>query len=304
MKILVTGATGFIGRNLIPYLCSKGHQVTIMVRDPEEVPERWSVQIIQQNHIGATRAAQFEGQDVVVHLAGVAHDHAADKSEYETVNVGGTISVVNACVSAGVKRLIYLSSVKVNGPYEGEPFSPRSAKRPDDEYGRSKLKAEDMVKAQTTLETVIVRVPLVYGPNVKGNFASLVKLVKLGLPLPFGSITARRSYLSTDNLNDLLVHCLTSSEVAGKVVYGSDPDSLTLPQLLNLIAAGMERPLMLMPIPTSVLRPICSVFLGASRIEKLFGALEVDVSYSKKRRGWSPPYTTRDCLDRMFGHSA
>lgn len=300
MKILVTGATGFIGRALTPYLVSRGHQVTVLARHPIDIS---GVDVLPISDITAVTEAHARGQQVVVHLAGQAHDNAADESSYRHVNVIGTEAITRSCVQAGVSRLVLLSSVKVHGDAPDDCLNARSATRADDAYGRSKLEAEGIVRAQTNLESVIVRIPLVYGEGVKGNFAALVKLVSSGLPLPFKSVTARRSYLGIDNLVDFLACCLDSPKVAGKVLYACDSEPLSLPELLQAVADAMSRRLQLVAIPSVLLRPTIGSMIGRKRANKLFNRLEIDLAETIRQTDWAPPYTTAQGLQRMFGHT-
>lgn len=299
MKVLITGATGFIGSALAPHLASLGHYVTALVRHPIDLP---GVHTVDFNDISAFSLAHAEGQDVVIHCAGVAHDNDADDSLYHHVNVVGTEAVTRHCVQAGVRRLVYLSSIKVHGDTSSKPLNEHSALHPDDAYGRSKLEAERIVLAQSTIEAIVVRIPLVYGAGVKGNFAALMKWVAMGLPLPFGAVTARRSYLALDNLLDFLAMCIQVENAQGSVLYACDDPALTLPELLGLIAMAMDKPARMVPVPLPLLRAAATLLLGAKRAGKLLNNLEIDLAETTRQTGWRPPYSTAQSLARMFGH--
>lgn len=299
MKIAITGASGFIGQALTSHLAALGHQVTALVRRPIDIADVRSVLI---EDITTVNASHIDGQNVIIHLAGVAHDNDADRNRYHRVNVIGTEAVTRACVQSGAQRLIYLSSVKVHGDASSVPVNAGTPLQPADDYGRSRIEAEQIVLAQSLLDPIVVRVPLVYGKGVKGNFATLVKLVKTGLPLPFASVTARRSYLGIDNLLALFALCANSDKLGSQVLYGCDPAPCSLPEMLQLIGQAMDRKVKLFALPAPILRFAASLALGGKRADKLFNQLEVDLTGTQRLTGWTPQHGTAECLQRMFGH--
>ncbi|MEX0941522.1 MAG: NAD-dependent epimerase/dehydratase family protein [Pseudomonadales bacterium] len=301
MKILLTGATGFIGRELTSFLLQKGYDVTALVRhDPGydkniHVHEVIDISLIEPRHLA--------NQEVVIHLAAIAHDFGATANEYERVNVEGTRTLVEAARVTGVSRFIFLSSVKVNGEWSPVPFGPGSPVAPQDDYARTKYEAEKIVREHFESGATVIRVPLVYGPGVKGNFKTLQRLAQLPIPLPFRNVAARRSYLGIDNLCDFIETCLRVGVQSETALYVADPVSLRLPELLSYLAEAMDRRVIQVPLPQPALRFLASMLVGRKRAGKLLNSLEVDLSSTCELLDWQPPYTTRQCLARMFGHS-
>lgn len=302
MKVLVTGATGFIGKTLTPYLLEQGHEVTILVRHNGTFTDD-RIHVIEVPDINLVESQQLQGQEAVIHLAAVAHEFAADPTEYDRVNVEGTRAIVEAAKQAGVQKFLFLSSVKVNGEWSPVPFGPRSPVAPEDDYGRSKYEAEEIVREHFKTTAAVIRVPLVYGPGVKGNFETLLKLARMPVPLPFRNVDARRSYLGIDNLCDFIEHCLGQRIDREDALYIADPAPLKLPELFSLIAEAQDRRVLLFGLPRPALRLIASGLVGKKRAGKLLNNLELDTAETSELLDWQPPYTTRQCLARMFGHS-
>ncbi len=292
MHILVTGATGFIGSAVMRRMAADGYRVTAsQVR-------------LEAN---ADWRAALQGIDVVIHTAArmhVVHDHSRDPlTEFRKVNVEGTLCFARQAAEAGVKRLIFLSSIKVNGEVTApnKPFTAEDVPVPEDAYALSKLEAEkglEEIAQNHGMELVIIRPPLVYGPAVKGNMALLMKLVALRLPLPLGSIHNARSLVALDNLVDLLCCCLTHPAAANQVFLVSDGEDVSTPELLQRMATAMGKNAMLLPCPTSLLRLI-GVVLGKEHIvQRLCGSLTLDISKTHQLLGWKPRISMQEALKK------
>ena len=241
MRIYVTGARGFIGGHLLPALAAAGHEI----------------------------GASVQGCDAVVHLANIAHTSASPDALLR-VNVEGTIAQAKVGLDAGVRRFVYLSSIK--------------AARPDDAYGRAKATAEAMLLKLEGLRATIFRPPLVYGPGVKANFLALVRAVDRGWPLPLASVANRRSLVYVGNLVDAIIACLGAPQAVGKVYAVSDGEPVSTPDLVRAIARGLGKPARLIPFPPSLLRWV-------PPLRRLTDSLEVDDSAIRTELSWYPPYT-------------
>lgn len=309
MNVLLTGATGFVGSRLAQFLDqSEEISLTCAVRPGASVRHGHSV--VVKGLTGSVDWAQvLNGQQVVIHAAARAHvmrEETGDPSvEYRKVNVEGTLNLVRQASEAGVRRFIFLSSIKVNGECTRPslPFNENDEPSPEDAYGVSKMEAERGLKElcrETGMELVIIRPPLVYGPGVKGNFASMIKLVGKGLPLPLGSVHNKRSLVALDNLVDLITTCIGHPAAANQVFLVSDGRDLSTTELLRGIGAAMDKPARLVPVPPSLLMLAASV-LGRNAIAKrLLGSLQVDISKARNVLGWHPPVTVDEGLRRCF----
>ncbi|MCQ1060011.1 SDR family oxidoreductase [Photobacterium sp. ZSDE20] len=247
----------------------------------------------------------LENVGVIIHCAGRAHvmsESAVDPiTEYRKVNTSGTLQLATQAAEAGVKRFIFISSIKVNGEATepGQPFTTKVEHPPEDPYGLSKYEAEHglrLLAEQTGMEVVIIRPPLVYGPGVKANFASLIKLASKGLPLPLGAIENQRSMVFVGNLVDLIINCIRNPNAANKTFLASDDDDLSTTQLLEGLASAMNKPSRLLPIPSSWLLTLTKL-LGKPAIgQRLCGNLQLDISDTKTCLGWKPPYSVAEGL--------
>jgi len=233
----------------------------------------------------------------------MSDDPATSELLYFSANVDVTKKLAESAARSGVKRMILMSSVKVNGESTtiDSPFTPQDTPNPQDPYGRSKAQAEQAlwdVASTSGLEGVVIRPPLVYGPGVRANFASLIGIVNRGLPLPLGSIQNKRSFVSIDNLIDCITTTLQSSIAAGQTFLVSDGNDLSTPQLIRSIAAALHKSPMLIPFPTALLK------LGATSVgkrgayDRICGSLTVDISLTKQKLSWTPPFTVQDSLQR------
>jgi nucleoside-diphosphate-sugar epimerase len=308
MKVLVTGANGFIGRPLCRRLMDAGCRVAGAVRPNARLPEGVDLHRVEGLAPTTDWSAAVAGSDAVVHLAArvhVMHDAAADPlAEFRAANVAGTLRMAEQAAAAGIGHLIFLSSIKVNGEATfGRPFGPDGA-APTDPYGISKLEAEQGLKAlaaRTGLAVTVLRPPLVYGPEVKGNLRSLLGVVERGVPLPLGRVANRRSLIGVDNLADAVRACLLSRPPAGsfRVFTVCDREVVSSPELIRLLAAGMGRTARLLPVPPALLT-LAGRFIGKSgAIQRLTSSLEVDGSAIGQALSWTPPLALADGLALM-----
>ena len=310
MNILVTGSTGFLGARLCKTLKKKPRvELTAVVRCRRVVAEVDSVIQIPCIDSSSDWTDALIAHDVVIHTAARVHimkDSVADPlTEYRKVNVDGTLNLARQSAAAGVKRFIFVSSIKVNGEQTspGQPFQPNDEAKSIDPYGISKWEAEQglqQIAQETGLEVVIIRPPLVYGPGVKGNFANLIKLVGKGLPLPLGAIHNQRSMIALDNLVDLIITCIDHPDAANEVFLASDGQDLSTTELLQGLAKAMGRSSRLLPIPGAVLS-LAALTLGKKPVaDRLLGSLQVDISKTQDLLNWTPPISVGEGIRRCF----
>lgn len=313
MKVLVTGASGFIGQALLERLANETEfEPRAAVRRPVPRPVR-SVSYVQVGELGPdtdwTRAV--DTIDVLVHAAARVHvmrDVVSDPlAEFRRVNVEGTLRLARQAVDAGVARFVFVSSIKVNGdgtPF-GKPYRADDRPAPNDAYGVSKLEAEEglaKLLQGTKTQLVIVRPVLVYGPGVKANFLTMMRWLHKRLPLPFGSVPNKRSLVALDNLVDLLVTCCVHRAAAHQTFLVSDDEDLSTTELLERLAAAMNRPARLVPVPAALLRGAASLLGKQDLAQRLFGSLQVDISKTRDLLGWTPPVTVDEALRRTATH--
>lgn len=306
-NVLLTGATGFVGRYLWKFLTSTGYSVTGTTRRSAEDFSVDEHKLISIGDLGS--AVDWEpvlkGVDCVVHLAARVHvmrDREPDPlAAFRRVNVGGTERLLRHACESGVKRFVYISSVKVHGDATtGAPFKVTDAPLPTDPYAQSKLEAERLVEAigaQIGIETVVIRPPLIYGPGVGGNFIRLLQMIDKGYPLPFGRIDNQRSLVGVANLCDLIRECLSNRSAAGRTFLVSDDQDVSTPELLRLIAASMSRPARLLPVPPAVLRVVAKAAGRSAELSRLTGSLRVDVAETMRILDWAPPFSLADEIE-------
>ena len=301
--ILVTGANGFVGSALVRRLatgCESKGVVAVVRHKLESQPE--SVKLVQISDLLTTTdwSGTLSGIEAVVHCAARVHvmqDDATDPLQaYREVNVNGTLNLARQAAQAGVGRFVFVSSIKVNGEttQPGQPLTANDVPSPLDPYGVSKLEAElglREIEAQTGMEVVIVRPPLVYGPGVKANFASMMRWVARGIPLPLGAIQNARSMVALDNLVDLLVTCLTHPGATGQTFLVSDGEDVSTTELLRRTAQAMGKKAFLFPVPATVLELGISLLGKRAVAQRLCGSLQVDIEKTRRLLGWSPPLT-------------
>ena len=307
MKILVTGATGFIGKQLSRSLTDSGHEVHCTSRSHTS-KDFASRELITCDLESAGNLDHLTtGCDAIVHLAGRAHvmsdDPATSESLYISANVDVTRKLAQSAARTGVKQMILMSSVKVNGESTttGSPFTSQDTPNPQDPYGRSKTQAEQAlweVASTSALEGVVIRPPLVYGPGVRANFASLIGIVNRGMPLPLGSIQNKRSFVAIDNLIDCVATALQSSNAAGQTFLVSDGNDLSTPELIRYIASALDKSPTLFPFPPVLLKLAATSAGKRSAYDRLCGSLTVDIALTKQKLSWTPPFTVQESLQR------
>ncbi len=300
MNILLTGATGFVGSVLLSEL-TKLPDFRIVAAVRSAVSNTSDDAVVVGNIDGTTDySSALNGVDVVVHAAARAHimrDEVADPlAEYRKVNVEGTLSLAKQAIAAGVKRFVYISSIKVNGESTTRlpAFIEADAAKPEDPYGVSKYEAEEglrLLAQETGLEVVIIRPPLVYGPGVKANFLSLLKLSATGLPLPFGAVNNKRSMVYVGNLVDLIVRCIDHPAAANETFLVSDGEDVSLRNLVTYIRLCLGRSPRLLPVPVGLFKLAGALTGKRGMVDRLVGDLQVDSSKVRTLLGWVPPYT-------------
>jgi nucleoside-diphosphate-sugar epimerase len=304
-KVLVTGASGFVGRALCVELARHGYRVRRAVRTLDTVPTPTGEVVPIGTLSGATDwSAAVAGVDAIVHLAARVHvmrETARDPlALFREVNVDATEALARAAAGRGVKRLVYVSSIKVNGEHTPDvPFRPDDVPQPQDPYGISKWHAEQTlwrIARETGLEVVVVRPPLVYGPGVKGNFLRLLRLARLGIPLPIGALKNRRSMVYVANLCDALTQCIPHPRAAGNTFLVSDGEDLSTCDLVARLAHAGGARARLWRVSPRILRIGASITGRSAEIDRLASSLIVDSSCLLDTLGWTPPFSVDEGL--------
>ncbi|MCU7938290.1 MAG: SDR family oxidoreductase [gamma proteobacterium symbiont of Bathyaustriella thionipta] len=305
-NVLITGSNGFVGQYLAHYLSGAGDDV---IRAYRHLPDKISMESKAHFAVGNIDA-QTQWQlaltdvDCVVHLAARVHvmqeTDADPLAAFRAVNTEGTLNLARQAVAAGVKRFIYLSSIKVNGEQTSDiPFSADDQPNPQDPYAISKFEAEQQLLAlgrETGLEVVIIRPPLVYGPAVKGNYSRLIKLVDKSLPLPLAGINNARSLVNIQNLCSLIQTCLLHPEAAGEIFLVSDGQDLSTSELFAQIAQALGKKSRLFYLPSGLIKLLTYMLGRQSEYERLFGSLQVDISKNKQLLDWQPEVSIQSAM--------
>lgn len=309
-NIILTGANGFVGSRLFSqFELGSGFQVVGLCRrlaQGNRTSGLHAVGDLQQ----ADLSALLQGVDVFIHAAARGHimkDEVADPmAEYRRVNVEGTLRLARQAGAAGVKRFVFISSIGVNGNINTRPFSADDQPAPAEPYAQSKWEAEQglvQLAAETGMEIVIIRPPLVYGRGAPGNFGSLVRWIEKGVPLPLGAIYNKRSLVGIDNLVDLIIRCIDHPAAANQVFLAGDGEDLSTTELLRGVGEAMGKPARLMPVPAGLLQ-FGATLLGKRAVaRRLLSSLQVDINKTCELLDWKPPYTVEEGLRRCFERS-
>ncbi|MFC5695814.1 NAD-dependent epimerase/dehydratase family protein [Pseudomonas sp. GCM10022186] len=309
MRILLTGATGFVGRAVMERIAEvSGLDLLVALRRPfTGIPV--GVTSIQVGELAADAdwKSALVGRDVVVHAAARAHvlnETVADPtSEFRRVNVDGTLALAKQAAAAGVKRFVFISSIGVNGNQSSRPFTEDDSPHPVEPYAVSKLEAEQglrLLAVKTGMEVVIIRPPLVYGPNAPGNFARLIKLVSKGLPLPFAAVQNKRSLVALDNLVDFILTCMSHPAAANQTFLIADGEDLSIGDLLRRLGGALGKPVRLLPVSAWVLEMGAAVLGRKALYQRLCGSLQVDITKARTLLGWVPVSN----VDKALGKTA
>lgn len=313
MRILLTGASGFVGRALQARLLADGMYELLCAQRQLPAQPFTGVEYCRAPSLGpeAEWLQALPGVDVIIHCAARVHvmrEQSSDPlTEFRRTNVEGTLRLARQAAVAGVKRFIFLSSVKVNGECNnlGSPYLADAQPAPTDPYGISKMEAEQGLRAlaiETGMQVVIIRPVLVYGPGVKANFLSMMRWLYKGLPLPFGAIHNRRSLVALDNLVDLIVTCIVHPAAANQTFLVSDGEDLSTTELLRRMGVALGKPVHLLPVPSRLLE-VGAAMLGKQALaQRLCGSLQVDICKTYELLGWSPPVGVDEALRRTAVH--
>lgn len=309
VRVAVTGANGFVGQAVCKALLAKGYQVRALLRRSDALADLEPDPALDARIVGDINATtdwadHLAGSQAVIHLAARVHvmNDQSDNplAAFRAVNVDGTAGLARAAHAQGVKRLVFMSSIKVNGEAtSGRAFDENSVAAPEDPYGQSKAEAEQMLRevaSQTGLEVTILRPPLVYGPNVGANFAALTGLIRRGLPLPLGAVDNHRSLIHVDNLADACVVAADHPDAANKTFLVSDGVDHSIGQMIRLLAEGMGKKPILLPVPQSVLSLLGRLTGKSAQVSRLTGSLQIDSRAIRRTCDWQPPVDSDDGL--------
>ena len=310
MRVLVTGGSGFVGRSVCEQIDSgQGIDVFPVVRSPDKAGSK----CIVVPDIGPETAWQefLRGTDLIIHTAARVHDmkdtSADPLAAYRHINVAGTMNLARQAADAGVRRFIFLSSIKVNGDNttSGRPFRADDQANPADAYGRSKYEAEvglQQLSQVSGMDVVVIRPPLVYGPGVRANFLTMMRWVHKGWPVPLGNVDNCRSLVALDNLVDLIKTCCVHPAAANQVFLVSDGEDVSITELLRRIGAALQRPARFLPVPTGLVRALAACTGKHGQIARLSGSLQVDIDKTRKHLDWSPVVSMEAALQETARH--
>lgn len=298
-KLLVTGASGFVGRRLLGVLRERRRDAVGVYRSP---PSGLGAQAVMQvpGIDDKTRwlVDELRPFDAVVHLAARVHagrSEPGDDELHRLVNLEGTLNLARQAAAAGVRRFVFVSSIKVNGEQTepGRPFTAQDPPRPADAYARSKHEAEQALlelASRSAMEVVVVRPVLVYGPGVKANFNTMMRWLRRGVPLPLGAIDNRRSFLALDNLVDLLIRCVDHPGAANRVFLAADGEDLSTPELLRRMGTALGHPARLLPVPVPLLEAAAALVGRSEVAQRLCSSLQADTVATRRDLQWQPPF--------------
>ena len=305
-KVLITGSSGFIGKNLINFLKEKKEfsLVTVSRDKPELVDDTKNHFQVSSIDSSTDWSNSLKGVDLVIHLAGIAH-RSGTNEEYKEINVNGALKLAKQALDASVKRLVYVSSIKVNGEqtHSGKIFKADDLPNPQDSYAKFKYKVETelrKISRDTDLEVVIIRPVLVYGPGVKSNLLSLMKWIKKRLPLPLGNANNKRSFVSIKNLNSFIYICLIHPKAQNETFLVSDQTSISISNLVEKLSLTLttKKPLFV-PFPKIILSTFLLLIGRGDIATKLLKSLEVDIEKNSKLLDWKPIQSTEEGIRQM-----
>ena len=305
--VLVTGASGFIGKALCAKLLAEGHKVKAGLRSEkrkDSLPVGSESVVIGEIGSETNWGSVLDGVDTVIHLAARVHvmkETAEDpRGAFRAVNVAGTERLSRAAIQSGVKRFVFLSSIGVNGESTKEkPFSEKDEPHPATPYALSKLEAENVlcrVASDSEMEVVIIRPPLVYGPENPGNFLRMLSLVNKNWPSPLRSVSNRRSFIYIGNLVDAIFTCIENEKAAGQVYLVSDGEDISTPELFRVLSDALGYRPHLFCFPPSVMYMVGKVLGKSTEVDKLIGSLTVDISKIRSELSWEPPFSGEEGL--------
>lgn len=311
--VLLTGSSGFVGRAILDDLSQRNlFNIRVSTRD-SSAKFGPAIESAVINGLSSEQcwSQALEGVDLVVHSAARVHimnsTGASSMALYREVNVAGTLQLASQAAACGVQRFVFISSIKVNG--EGTPpnmpYRADSAPDPVDEYGISKYEAElglKKIAAETSMQVVIIRPTLVYGPGVKANFLTMMKVIDKGIPLPFGRIRNQRSFVALDNLVDFVFHCLGHPAAANETFLISDGEDISTSELLRRIAYALGRSSRLFPFPANVIKMLFFIVGKKSLSDRLCDNLQVDITKNRELLGWTPPVALNEALRKTVIH--
>lgn len=309
--LLLTGGTGFVGGALLDRLLSDCRYSPVVAVRRQICSFRSGLKTMEVGDISGVTNWQnaLAGVKVVVHAAARAHVLSEESSdplyEFRRVNVEGTLSLARQAVDSGVERFIFLSSIGVNGNITARPFTEDDIPDPKESYAISKYEAElglRELSKETGMQLVIIRPPLVYGPNAPGNFNRLIRAVDSGVPLPLGCINNQRSLVALDNLVDLIVTCIDHPAAANQTFLVSDGEDLSTTELLRRMATALGKPARLLPVPSWLLEAGASMLGKKALSQRLCGSLQVDISKTRELLGWTPPLSVDAALRKTAAH--
>lgn len=309
-KVLITGATGFIGKALLTKLMANPHySLVIAVRRLVSSISQVEQVIIPDLTQSIDWHNALTDVTTVVHLAGRAHvlkETASDPlAVFREVNVTATLELAKQALTAGVKRFIFISSIGVNGNRNTQAFTEQDVPNPEADYARSKLEAEEALRAltkDTAMELVIIRPPLVYGVGVQANFYSLIKWVDRSIPLPLGLVKNNRSFVALDNLLDFILICMEHPKAANQLFLVADKEQVSTPELLTLVAKAMGKKSCLLPVPVGLLKTLASLLGKKNMAIQLCDSLTIDTHKAQQLLAWQPPVSLTEAINTTVGY--
>jgi len=306
MNIFITGSNGFIGKRLSEVALKENFQCTLSMRNHSgDSLNNDNLSYVYRTIASNTDwSGAFSSIDCVIHTAALVHQmNGADNNHYQDINTYGTLNLAQQAAGSGVKRFIFISTIKVNGEHTAAdlPFKPNDSYVPCDPYGLSKYEAEvglRKIAKDTGIEVVIIRPPLVYGPGVKGNFASMMRWLSKALPLPLGAIHNKRSLVALDNLVDLIVTCVNHPNAANETFLVSDDEDVSTSELLSKLGEALGGSSRLLPIPEALLEFFAKLLGKHAVAQRLLGSLQVDITKTKEQLNWAPPFSVDESLKK------